>query len=475
MRIDPWSSSPTVDYARLRDEFGIEPLGPLTAKLPDPPKLFRRGVVFGHRGFERVAHAIERGEPWAVLTGLMPSGPMHFGHKMVVDQIAYYQSLGADVTITVADIEAYATRGLTLERCREIAQEYIENYLALGLSTERLHVYFQSERRAVKDLAWRLGKYVTWSQMQSIYGFEGATNLAHVQAPLVQVGDILHVQLPEFGGTRPVVVPVGVDQDPHIRLTRDLADATRQLKVASASQGLGLQVAIAGAGQWGTLQAAFPVWLAKHPPRGKDEDALRVAALKELAHEVVHVVLGKELGFDERGVSVNAPYGVLSLPNATATDLPAVDAALARHEQRVLGGFGFLAPAATYHRFMSGLTGGKMSSSRPESHVALLDPPEAGRKKMAAAVTGGKSTAEEQRRTGADPDVCVAFEMYTFHTVEDDGRLARVNRDCRSGAILCGECKKANAVDAVGEYLTQLEKRRAEARASGAAARVVRP
>ncbi len=32
-------------------------------------------------------------------------------------------------------------------------------------------------------------------------------------------------QLPEFGGPKPVVVPVGADQDPHIRLARDLASS----------------------------------------------------------------------------------------------------------------------------------------------------------------------------------------------------------------------------------------------------------
>ena len=44
--------------------------------------------------------------------------------------------------------------------------------------------------------------------MESIYGFDGSTNLAHVQAPLVQAGDILHPQLEEHGGLRPIVVPV---------------------------------------------------------------------------------------------------------------------------------------------------------------------------------------------------------------------------------------------------------------------------
>lgn len=460
MRIDPWSSTPSLDYARLRDEFGIEPTDKVFRGLPEPPPLFRRGVVFGHRGFDRVARAIQVGEPWAVLTGLMPSGPMHFGHKMVLDQVRYYQSLGADVVIVVADIEAYATRGLTLERAREIAEGYIENYLALGLSADRLQVYYQSERQVVKDLAWRLGKHVNWSTMQAIYGFGGATNLAHVMAPLVQVGDILHVQTAKMGGPRPVVVPVGVDQDPHLRLTRDLADATRQFKVAPNPNGPGLTVSVSGAGSWDTLQAVFPKALAERPPKGAEDDSRRASALKDLTGRVVADVIVKELGFDKPGVQVNAPHGVVTLPAATASSLAAVDEALARYEQRALGGFGFLAPAATYHRFMSGLTGGKMSSSRPESHISLNEAPESGRKKMAAAVTGGRVTAEEQRRLGADPDACMAYEMYVYHTVPDDTRLLKVREDCKGGVILCGGCKKENAVEPVGDLLASLAKGR---------------
>jgi len=39
------------------------------------------------------------------------------------------------------------------------------------------------------------------------------------------------------------------------------------------------------------------------------------------------------------------------------------------------GDFGFIPPASIYHRFMTGLTGGKMSSSRPESHISLTEEP----------------------------------------------------------------------------------------------------
>jgi tryptophanyl-tRNA synthetase len=165
---------------------------------------------------------------------------------MVIDQVKWFQEQGADVTIAVADLEAHATRGLSLEECRRVAlEEYVANYAALGLDVENTSVYFQSTRPVVQRLGFTLGKRTNLSEFESIYGFKGETNLAHVQAPLVQAGDILHPQLDEYGGLRPIVVPVGVDQDPHLRLTRGLASKTNWFNVKTRKSGglvIGLSV-----------------------------------------------------------------------------------------------------------------------------------------------------------------------------------------------------------------------------------------
>ena len=110
MKIDPWASEQYTDYVRLRDEFGIEEFSP--DGLPNPHKLFRRGIVFGHRGFETIRNAIDKKSRFIILTGLMPSGNMHIGHKMVIDQVIYYQSLGADIYIAIADIESCFAAGI---------------------------------------------------------------------------------------------------------------------------------------------------------------------------------------------------------------------------------------------------------------------------------------------------------------------------------------------------------------------------
>ena len=138
------------------------------------------------------------GYPFGVLTGLWPSVRMHLGHSMVIDQVRWFQEQGADVTVAVADLEALATRGTSLAEGRETAlREYVLNYAALGLDPDNTSVYFQSTRPAVQRLAFTLGQRTNLSEFEAIYGFNGETHLAHVQAPLVQVGDIVHPQMHE--------------------------------------------------------------------------------------------------------------------------------------------------------------------------------------------------------------------------------------------------------------------------------------
>ena len=242
VNIDPWSSNQSTDYSRIIEQFGLSDLSNIT--LPNPSHLHRRGIVFAHRDLDLVINAQNSNESFGVLTGLMPSGRMHLGHSMVIEQVKWFQQLGGDVTIAVADLESQATRGVGLDKGREIAlQEYVANYAALGLDPEKTNVYFQSTRSVVQRLGFQLGKRTNLNEFESIYGFKGDTNLAHLQAPMVQVGDILHPQTEDYGGLRPIVVPVGVDQDPHLRLTRGIAAKSNWFNVKD-NNGPGLLVGL---------------------------------------------------------------------------------------------------------------------------------------------------------------------------------------------------------------------------------------
>lgn len=430
-RIDPWSSRQYEDYDRLLTDFGISRFDLGEYGLKDPSILFRRGVIFGHRDFGSISSAYHEGRRWAVLTGLAPSGKMHFGHKTVVDQVRYFQTLGADIFVAVADLEAWGARGVSLEEGRKMAiEEYILNYIAMGLRPENCQVYFQSLRGEVKDLGYQLSRKVNWSTMKAIYGFDDSTNMSHVQSPLVQVGDILHVQLEKHGGPCPTIVPVGVDQDPHIRLTRDIGSAFRMYSVL------------------GTEKDGIGVFL-----KGADEDVV-----EELLSKAKYVLGG--IGFSH--FKLNVPYKALYVQDATVDDAPRIDIALEPLEVK-LGGFGFHPPSSTYNKFMTSLTGEKMSSSKPDSAVFLTDTPEQAKKKLMSAKTGGGVTVEDHKRDGGNPDVCVVYEMLQFHLVEDDAHLEEIYSGCKAGERLCGHCKK-EAVELISVFLTDLAEKREEAR-----------
>tara|TARA_B100000927_G_scaffold33741_1_gene24248 strand:- start:291 stop:1676 length:1386 start_codon:yes stop_codon:yes gene_type:complete len=442
LKIDPWSSTQSTDYSRIIEQFGLSNMNNLS--IPNPSHLHRRGIIFAHRDLDVVLHAQKIGGEFGVLTGLMPSGRMHLGHSMVIEQVRWFQEMGGDVTIAVADLESQATRGVSLENGRNIAlTEYVANYAALGLDPNLTNVYFQSTRSEVQRLGFKLGKRTNLSEFESIYGFRGETNLAHVQAPMVQVGDILHPQTEDFGGLRPIVVPVGVDQDPHLRLTRGIASKTNWFNIKN-NNGPGVLIGL-------SVQDENAELLGQQP-NGRI-DRKKVASVFDMI-----VADLAEIGFSD--INSNPKQGTIVVPSATNRDM--IDIRLKLLElERKLGGMGLLAPSSTYHHFAVGLTGEKMSSSKPKTTIFLDDDIESVTKKISKAYSGGQSTIEEHRRLGGNPDIDVAYQYMMYFFEQDDAYLGEINSAYRSGKILAGEMKQL-CIDKATDWMKNHQELRAQ-------------
>lgn len=352
MKVTPWEVSGKIDYNKLIKQFGVKPL----KQYPDSFMehiLFRREFTFAHRDIALVLDAIKKKKPFNMMTGLMPSGRFHIGHMMVAQQMIFYQNMGARCYIAVADVESYTSRGTQLKEARETAyKEYIANYIALGLKRKNCDVYFQSARSrdALKSNAYYrlqnvLSRHATFNEFKAIYG---DITPGKMMAATLQAADMLHPQLPEFGGEAPTIVPVGIDQDPHLRLARDMAKRLKMFK------------------------------------------------MKPLT--------------------------------------------------------------STYHRFMPGLGGGKMSSSDPNSYIALLDDPKTVKKKINKyAFSGGRETVEEHRKKGGNPHVDVAYQYLTMFE-DNDKKLEQIHDDYAAGKILSGEMK-ALAIDKISKFLEKHQKK----------------
>jgi tryptophanyl-tRNA synthetase len=220
--IDPFGTSSVDDYQRLYEEFGIEPFSPLLSRLSEPSLYMRRGIVFGHRDFGRILDVLQSHGRFAVLSGIKPTGQFHLGTLMTGREIIYFQKHGAQTFYCIADIEAYEDNKISFDRSAKNAVDNLADMFALGLDPEKTYVYRQSRESRVKDLAILLGRPVTLATMKAVYG---ERRIGLYLSALIQAGDILLPQLEDFGGPKPTVVPVGVDQDPHLRFTRDLSRA----------------------------------------------------------------------------------------------------------------------------------------------------------------------------------------------------------------------------------------------------------
>ena len=223
--IDPFGASLVTNYERLYKEFGIESFNSLLSKVPDPSLYMRRGIIFGHRDFGKILNAMENHEEFAVLSGIKPTGEFHLGTLMTAKEIIYFQRHGAQTFYCIADVEAYEDNNIPFEKSRKIAVDNLADMLALGLDKQKAHIYQQSKETKVKDLALIFGRPVTLATMRAIYG---ERRIGLYLSALIQAGDILLPQLEDFGGPKPTIVPVGIDQDPHLRFTRDLSQIFRQ-------------------------------------------------------------------------------------------------------------------------------------------------------------------------------------------------------------------------------------------------------
>ncbi len=341
-----------VDYDKLYKEFGVSPIQNYLKKMKKLDMIYRRGYVFAQRDFGKIFDAIQKKKRFAVLTGVNPDAPMHFGNKMFLDQALFFQKMGAEVFIPISNDESYFFGKVdTLEKATDIAfNSIIPDIIALGFKPGKTKIFVSSKTVDVYELAVTLSRKTTFSVIKAIFGFTNETNPGAIFYGVVQSAHILLPQLKKFGGPRPVVVPMGIDQDPYLRLSRDLADKV-----------------------------------------------------------------------------------------------------------------GFVKPSSTYHKFMLGLRGGKMSKSKPESCIFLTDKPKEAAKKLMSAITGGRKTVEEQKRMGGEPDKCSVYEYFALHLVEDDKKLEKIRQECLTGKRLCGDCKKECA-ELLKKFLKEHQRKRTKAR-----------
>ena len=110
----------------------------------------------------------------------------------------------------------------------------------------------------------------------------------------------------------------------------------------------------------------------------------------------------------------------------------------------------------TYNDPQTGAAVEVMTNAVPQGRIAYQDSADEVQRRIGRAYTGGRQTLAEQRALGGNPDprVCGVASVHAFHSTPDPSEYASVQSRCRSGELLCGQCK-ASATERLLEYLAE--------------------
>ena len=360
-RVTPWEVKGDVDYDKLMREFGTEPI--TQGLLERMRKLFgelhpllERKLFYTHRDLSWWLDNYEKKKLIALYTGRGPSENTHIGHLIPWILTKWIQEkTNAPLFFQFTDDEKYFFKeNLTLEDTKRFAFENMLDVAALGFDKKKTFFILDTHHAGLLyPLAVRVAKKITFSTVRAVFGLNNSSNIGQIFYTAMQA---VPVMLPKHltGRDHAVLIPMGIDQDPHFRVARD-----------------------------------------------------------------------------------------------------------------VLPRLGYNKPACLHSKFFPSLTGGsKMSASSPDSTIYTTDTPkEVERKIKRKALTGGRDTAEEQRKLGGRPEICPIYQYYMYLFEPDSKKLEERANACRTGKILCGECKQ-ELIDRINKFLEKHQEKREKLRDS---------
>jgi tryptophanyl-tRNA synthetase len=162
-----------------------------------------------------------------VLSGIRATGRLHLGNYLgaIKGMLALQDDPEYETLYMVADMHALTTP-YDVEALRRDRREIIIDYLAAGLDPEK-SILFQQAESPHAELAFYFSSVQTIARMQHLPTFkdkvkqhpEDAT-MALLNYPILMAADILIYKADR--------VPVGIDQEPHIEVSREIARKMNQ-------------------------------------------------------------------------------------------------------------------------------------------------------------------------------------------------------------------------------------------------------
>lgn len=163
-----------------------------------------------------------------VLSGIRATGRLHLGNYLgaVKGMLALQDNPEYETLYMVADLHAITTP-YKVDELRKNRREVIIDYLAAGLDPEKSILFQQADVPHHAELAFYFASVMTIARMQHLPTFkekvkqypEDAT-MALLNYPILMASDILIYKAS--------AVPVGLDQEPHLEVAREIARKMNQ-------------------------------------------------------------------------------------------------------------------------------------------------------------------------------------------------------------------------------------------------------
>ncbi len=159
-----------------------------------------------------------------ILSGMRPTGPLHLGN--LLGALANWVALQEEYECFyfIADWHALTSDYEDTAAIDRFRKEIMIDWLSAGLTPEKSTLFVQSEIKEHAELFLILGMItpVPWLERNPTYkeqitqiSNKDLSNFGFLGYPILQAADIIMY--------KPYGVPVGVDQAPHVEITREIA------------------------------------------------------------------------------------------------------------------------------------------------------------------------------------------------------------------------------------------------------------
>ena len=260
MVVTPWTVSGKIDYSRLIEKFGTQPITEDLLKRIEKHAgelhlQLRRGLFFSHRDLDWILDMYEAGKRFVLYTGRGPSGPVHIGHLVpwiftkhlqdVFDSKLYFQ---------MTDDEKFLVNpNFTLDKSMGFAYDNALDVIAVGFDVEKTKIIMDVEDiGAFYKIALRVAKRITFSTIKATFGLTDSSNIGIIFFPAIQAVPCF-IESELTGENVPCLIPAAIDQDPYWRVTRDVAPKLGYFKPAQIHCKF-----LPGLGRGGKMSASLP-------------------------------------------------------------------------------------------------------------------------------------------------------------------------------------------------------------------------